>query len=253
MALCDAALSGVYDCEVDYQQPSIFCCCCQEGSCCNTGRRPASLLAEIRRRHRCNPLGAYFRKASRLEAASVEAFRLLGRELRAHGAPEQLRLCARRAAREELRHTRLTAALAVHFGAEPVVPTYGPTPAIRPLEAVALENAVEGCARETYGAIVALWQAEHAGDSQVAGVMREIAQDEVRHAELSWAIAEWAAPRLTGEARSRVAERRQAAFEELESETAAGVPSQLVAIAGLPPAATAQRLARGVRAAVLGA
>ena len=47
------------------------------------------------------------------------------------------------------------------------------------------------------------------------------------------------------------AEARAKTFDELELEASARVPSQLVAIAGLPPSEIAHRLARDLRAAVL--
>jgi hypothetical protein len=58
---------------------------------------------------------------------------------------------------------------------------------VRSLEEMALENVVEGCVRETFGAVVAMIQAERAGDARVRRAMRRIARDETRHAELSWA------------------------------------------------------------------
>jgi hypothetical protein len=241
--------AGARTCEIVYTDPRYFCCCCGGGSCCNTGRRPVSLLPRAPR-PQASVLGSYFREASRLEAASVEAFRLFGLESRAHGAPEKLWGRARGAARDEIRHARLTGALARRFAAEPERPRYGAMPEVRSLEAFALENAVEGCVRETYGALVGLWQAKHAGDAKIAHVMRRIADDEVRHAELSWAVANWAEPLLSRQARARVADARANAFEDLESEAGARVPSQLVAIAGLPSAEMGQSLVRFVRATV---
>jgi hypothetical protein len=241
---------GAKTCEIDYADPRYFCCCCDRGSCCNTGRRPVSLLARAARRH-ASALGCYFRGASRLEAASVEAFRLLGLELRAHDAPKNLRLRARRAARDELRHTRLTGALARRFGAEPERPRYGTTPRVRSLEAIALENAVEGCARETYGALVGLWQARHARDAEIARALRSIAVDEVRHAELSWDVAGWVEPQLSAKRRSSIAKARLAAFKQLEHEAASPIGAPLLSEAGLPPPPVAVDLVRALRNARL--
>ena len=52
----------------------------------------------------------------------------------------------------------------------------------RALGVVAIENAVEGCVRETFGALIASWQAEHARDPGIKRLMRSIARDETRHA-----------------------------------------------------------------------
>ena len=222
---------------------------------CPGGRAPFTLVesTDVGLSEGGYPVGNFFARAARLEAASVHAFRILARELRAHGAPARLIAAARRSALDEVRHTRLTSALACRHGAQPFRPVLGPAREARPLEAVALENAVEGCARETYGAAVGLWQARHARDAEVKTALGSIADDEVRHAELSWAVARWAEPRLSEAARSRIAEARAKAFDQLELEAAARVPSKLVAIAGLPPSEIARGLARAVRAAVLAA
>ena len=67
---------------------------------------------------------------------------------------------ALQAAVEEIDHTRRTALLAQRFGAEPRVPGVEARP-LRTRFELALDNAVEGCVRETYGALVATWQAGH--------------------------------------------------------------------------------------------
>ncbi|MEO7034981.1 MAG: hypothetical protein ABI548_13815 [Polyangiaceae bacterium] len=60
------------------------------------GRRPAGLDA-ARASVACD-LGAYLAEAARLAGASVDAFRILRDELRAHGAPKKLvRAATRRA------------------------------------------------------------------------------------------------------------------------------------------------------------
>jgi hypothetical protein len=116
----------------------------------------------------------------------------------------------------------------------------------RSLAAIAVENAVEGCVRETYGALVGLWQARTAGDPVVAAAMKRIAADETRHAELAWKVDAWAAPRLGRAARRRVAEARDNAFAELRAEVARPVPDALVGLAGLPGPAVAVRLLEGL-------
>src|SRR5204862_5482346 len=105
-----------------------------------TGRRPpglvdAPLVAD-------GALRAYFQEMSRLEAASVPAFRVLARELRAHGAPRSLIRAARRAARDEIRHARLGKLLAERFGGHYVRPRIALLP-LRSVEAIATDNAVE--------------------------------------------------------------------------------------------------------------
>jgi hypothetical protein len=59
----------------------------------------------------------------------------------------------------------------------------------RSLDAVACENAVEGCVHETFGAAVAVMQSERAREPSCRDAMKRIAADEIRHAELAWAVA----------------------------------------------------------------
>ena len=216
---------------------------------CGGGRRPPGLLASVVTKY-SNPLGALFAEAARLEAASVPAFKLLARELTAHGAPAALIRAARSAARDEVRHTVATAALARRYRARAIKPTVAPLPRHRSLEAIALENAVEGCVRETYGALVALWQTRAAADPVVAAAMAPIARDETRHAELAWKVATWAAPRLSPTARRRVAKARAQAFADLRAEATRPVRAAQVALAGLPTPETAARLLAALESAL---
>jgi len=192
-------------------------------------------------------LGAYWASVAHLEAASVVAFRILGAELTALGAPSSLVRAAARSMREEASHARVTRRLARLHGA--VAPRVrmrrrdrhrdrgGPGDR-RSLEALAAENAVEGCVRETYGALVATWQAAHARDPEIAKAMDRIAKDETRHAALAWAIARWAEARLDRKARARVAARARAAVADLAKEIGAGkTPAVLLTLAGMPPEA----------------
>lgn len=88
----------------------------------------------------------------------------------------------------------------------------------RTLAHVALENVVEGCVRETFGAAVALHQARAAEDADVRRTMRAIASDEARHAALSWEIARWSLPLLTDAERARVDAAFASAIAALERE-----------------------------------
>ncbi|HEY8091894.1 MAG TPA: ferritin-like domain-containing protein, partial [Polyangiaceae bacterium] len=124
-----------------------------------------------------------------LEAVSVHAFARMESELAAHGAPAALLRGARRARRDEVRHTAMVSRLARRHGGAPRTP-HAPAPtSVRPLLAIALENAVEGCVRETYGAVVNLVEARASSDPAVRRAMKSIAEDECRHAELAWEVA----------------------------------------------------------------
>jgi hypothetical protein len=203
---------------------------------CVSGRRPEGLAPHARS---CDDaIGAFFAECAYLEAASVPAFERLARELRAHGAPARLVKRATRARADEVRHAKATAALARRRGAETETVVVELS-TVRSLFAIAIENAVEGCVRETYGALVAVHQAAHAKDARVAAVMRRIAQDETRHAALAWDVAEWIDARLTGDERRMVAEARARAVETLRDALAAPVARDLERDAGLPSASKA--------------
>jgi hypothetical protein len=196
------------------------------------GRRPAGLVS---RPSPSGPseVGRFFARASHNEAASVDAFHILRDELQAHGAPRALVRAAARAARDEVRHARMTAALARRYGASAERPIVARRPP-RDLAEIAAENAAEGCVRETYGALVAAWQARAAADPAVRAVMLRIARDEARHAALGWRVARWTEGRLEREPRGRALEAHRAAWSELVTAASREVPEALVRHAGLP-------------------
>ncbi|MDO9015971.1 MAG: ferritin-like domain-containing protein [Myxococcales bacterium] len=178
-------------------------------------------------------LGEYLARAAALEAASVHAFVRLGRELRAFGAPEALARAADRSARDEVRHAAVTARLARRHGGEVREAASAPLPLRTPFE-VARENAVEGCVRETFGALQATYQAEHADDPALARAMKTIARDETRHAALSWDVAAWIEPGLTDAQRRAVDRARRAAIGALWRDLGAEAPTDAGRLAGVP-------------------
>ncbi|HEY3667082.1 MAG TPA: hypothetical protein VGL19_13825, partial [Polyangiaceae bacterium] len=190
-----------------------------------------------------------FAEVARLEAASVPAFRILRDELRAHGAPKRLVRAAARAARDEVRHTRATSALARRYGAEAHVAHVTPGTQ-RALEAIAIENAVEGCVRETYAALLANHQATHATDPVVRAAMGHIARDETRHAALSWQVARWLRERLPPAAKRSVEQAKQAAVRDLLGALTAEREAPFAQVVGLPPPAVAIALATGMKQAL---
>jgi rubrerythrin len=205
---------------------------------CGTGRRPEGLepLAHVRGP---SSTARTLAAMAHLEAASVHAFTNLARELETFGAPRALSRSARRAARDEIRHARVVRALAESEGG--LVPEVQTAPSqVRAVEDVAIENAVEGCVRETFGAAVARMQAERAGDVQVRRAMRSIARDETRHAELSWAVARWIDRQLDAGERRRVHEARTRAVEALAREVAQEPDPSLTARLGIPSASQAR-------------
>lgn len=205
-----------------------------------TGRRPAGLPHGGLHRA-AGGIGEHFAQMAYLEAASVIAFERLADELSLHGAPDRLVAAARRAASDEVRHARMTAAFAgAHEAAPP--PVLLPPAAARSLEALAIENAVEGCVNESFGAALAWWQSRHAAVAAVRAMMRTIAADERRHGDLAWAISDWLSQRLAPAARARVAQARTDALGALAESLRHEPDPAFAAAAGLPSA----RVAMGI-------
>ena len=134
---------------------------------------------------------------------------------------------------EEVLHTDVSTRLAHRFGATPRRPEVAELP-LRSLFEVALDNAVEGCVRETFGALVGHYQALHARDSEVREAMARIAEDETRHAELAWAIDRWAREQLSAAERAALREAQREAVVTLREEVALPLDAALVTEAGMP-------------------
>lgn len=223
-ALCGPAAGG--SCYYRVETAQLEC-----GSGCE-GRRPEGLpCAPIDARGEA--IGRWFARSAYLEAASVDAFRILRGELRHHRAPARLLRGCSRAARDEVRHARATSALARRHGVRPPTPTVGRRGA-RTLEAIAVENAVEGCVRETFGALIASIQADEARDPLIRAAMKRIAVDETRHAALSWALDAWIMTKLSPAARDRVISARESAVVHLRGELAAARRDAITAELGVP-------------------
>jgi hypothetical protein len=197
---------------------------------CGTGRRPPGYRARARRPAR-SQVGDYFAQMTELEAVSVDAFMVLRDELALHGAPRRLLRAAESAAQDEVRHARMARALTRRFGGS-ARPPHVAKRELRSLEEVAVENAVEGCVRETFGALTAMFQARAAADPSVRAAMSAIARDESRHAALGWQVAAWAEARLGAAARARVSAARHAAVEQLHAEACVDPPSPVAALWG---------------------
>jgi hypothetical protein len=197
-------------------------------------------------------LGAYFASASYLEAVSVHAFARLRFELAAHGAPDELLALVTRAEADEVRHASMTRDLAHRFGAEPEIPTPVSSEA-RDLFTIALENAVEGCVRETYGAAVACFRAMRAEEASVRAAMESIARDECEHADLAHRIGAWALPRLSHEEREAIHTAMRAAMNELLDRVDDHLASEERGLCGAPSPEERRQLAALVAREVVAA
>jgi len=185
--------------------------------------------------------GRWLADAAANEAASVQSFRALNRELRRCGLRSSAAL--RRAARQEIGHARLLDRLAKARGSERPKQGYRLGGA-RSVFEIALENAREGCVAETYAGLVALCQAETARNEEVRRAFASIAVEEAEHAELAWALHAELREKLTPtecDELDQALEFAIAALETRESDwtkgLATGAPSETIRVGmelGLP-------------------
>ncbi|MEY4511220.1 MAG: ferritin [Pseudomonadota bacterium] len=197
--------------------------------CVVSGRRPASLCAlEVE----SSGAGALFARMAYLERASVTAFEIMHDELRALGAPAALLARVERARGDELRHTEAMERWAARLGQDVPQPDHAKG-APRSALAVARENAVEGCARELFGALVVRLQAERTSLPGLRQDLTRIADDEAAHASLAIDVASWLEPQLTREERASIDADVARALAELASELTEPSP-ELLAFCGLP-------------------
>jgi rubrerythrin len=211
------------------------------------GRRPVGL-----RRRRPSPasdaISAYFARMAHDEAASVHAFVRMQDELSRFCAPSGLVRAAERAACDERRHARMMDRRA-RASATPAAVARVARATPRSLEAVARENAVEGCVHETFGALLLRWQASHAGDLSLRRLFARVAIDETRHAALSWEVARWAERHLDARARARVRGARSRALRTLRTKLER-VDVAACAVLGQPRRADAIALLEGMIASL---
>ncbi|MFO0617411.1 MAG: hypothetical protein U0414_32745 [Polyangiaceae bacterium] len=115
--------------------------------------------------------------------------------------------------------------------------------------AVALENAVEGCVFETFGAAIATFQAARAEDPSVRAAFERIAVDERAHASLAEDVHVFLASRLDDAGRETVRRARERAVARLRASRAPGDDRARRAL-GLPSTDEHQALARLIAEAV---
>ncbi len=180
-----------------------------------TGRRPPGWTAAPA--DACDdPVGRWLAQAAELEAASVFAFEQLAQRLRSWSCPSSLVVRAEAAADDERRHAAQMSAHARAHGARPTVPACPPMVALS-AEAFAIDNAVEGCVRETWGALLACYQARNALQPALRAMFEAIARDETRHAQLAHDLADWTEPRLGAGVQARVQTAARRAIDELRA------------------------------------
>ena len=246
---CSSALGGQWECEATDttgfdagSAPSVVCIV--RGGC-GTGRPPRGFVP--RPASGPSALGRELARMAQLEAASVVAFEALHDDLARLGAPPSLLRSVRAAGCDEVRHARRVGREAERRAVAVPLAVVAPVGA-RSLERLAMDNAEEGCVRETFGAALVAVQAERATDPRVRALMRGIAADELRHAALSWRIARWLEMRLDAAGCARVALARLTALAALDDELTRVLPSDDAL--GLPDRDGQRRLLAALRAAL---
>ena len=207
---------------------------------CIIGRLTTDVDTPTPERHAT--LGGYFAEMAALEASAVTAFERLAQELEVLGAPADFVSRARQARDDERRHAAQVGELAQAYGAAPLEVATDVALPLRAALDVALENAREGCARETYGALVATYQAQRARDPRVAAVLTSIAKDETRHAALAWDLAAWLDGALSQAERAMVRTERAYALQVFSGDATHVLTEEARAAAGLPDQTMARAL-----------
>jgi hypothetical protein len=143
----------------------------------------------------CEALAALWGAAAADEHASVAAFARFALQLLAVGAPAALVEGAQRAMADEIAHARACYALASAYEGCPVGPgrlDMSDALATDDLASLAVAAVREGCVGETLAALIAQVGAAQARDPAVRAVLKQIAADETRHAQLAWRFVQWA-------------------------------------------------------------
>lgn len=166
---------------------------------------------------------AWAREAA-FEHASVAAFARLAIDLMVHGAPAELVDAAHLAARDEIRHARQCYGIASAFGDLELGPgrlALAASASASTLEQLAIECFRDGCVNETVAALCVAEGARRCASPELREVLAAIADDEARHAELSYRILAWALREGDAGLRARIAEELDAVRAELARESSA--------------------------------
>jgi len=215
----------------------------------------SGLSAEAR-----SSLAKRWAERGRNEHASVASFSRFSMGLIALGAPPELLMAAHRAALDEVRHARLAMSLASIYAGEPMgfgpLQVNGAFEEMGSLEATTLATVIEGCVGETLAALEVAAAAAQAGPPAVRAALNEIAEDEARHAELSWAFVRWAVGIGGSTLRAQVAATFEMALQRAGEPAGANAGAnadaeELFAAHGFLPAEETARLRRQAIAEVI--
>ena len=133
-------------------------------------------------------------EVARAEHSSVASFSRFNLQLMQLGAPADLVARSTAAIADEIRHARDAFGMASELaGVSYTAGTLDVASAgeASDVQAALLEAIREGCINETVSATFVREAANRAADPEVAEMLSRVAEDETRHAELSWAFARW--------------------------------------------------------------
>lgn len=162
-------------------------------------------------------LGEHYSTIGQMEHAAVAAFARLLLELIGHGAPADLIERVIAAQHDEMRHAKLAFGLASELLERDVGPDrldLSDTRLGASLEELAYNTVIEGCVGETIAALEAAEAEARALHPTIRDRFAEIAEDESRHAQLSWRVVAWLIGRGGSGVRAAVAQ----AFDDAASQ-----------------------------------
>jgi len=128
------------------------------------------------------------------EHASIASFARHTLQLMSIGAPSELLEASQAASIDEIKHAKMCYGLASTFMKKDVIP--GVLDVDNSLGELELKDIIrsiiqEGCIEETVAAIEAHYRESLAQDPSVKLALKEIADDETRHAKLAWDTISW--------------------------------------------------------------
>lgn len=181
-------------------------------------------------------MGQWLAQSAWFEGVAADAFDRLANELLLLQAPADLIDRSRQNGIDEQEHHRVMCLLAEREGVTPASVQSG-SHTMRSLAEIAIENAGEGCVRETLGALVMQWQGLHAETAELREVFSKIAQEETAHAQWSWELDAWARSVLSVEQIAQMDARRTQTVAALTHEMCDSEPfTGLRDRAGMPSA-----------------
>ncbi|MAA79970.1 MAG: hypothetical protein CL916_12010 [Deltaproteobacteria bacterium] len=216
--LCFEESGSYYDylCACDYSganSDGAHPVTCEYTMCAVEGRGHGN-ISKLSEAAGTSEINRYFVRAYHAEASSVAAFVQLRAELKQHDAPEEILGRCMKAAIDEVHHARMMAKL-IRDSGECIPELDFGSVAKRSIFEIALDNAVEGCIFETYSALKAHYQYKHATDPRIVAVMKVIAPDETRHAQLAWDIHHFLMSKLSQDEQKKILDAQREATQQL--------------------------------------